>query len=144
GTASTTNTFDLSQANHGNKGNNITVTVTPNDGTLSGTPVTATATVVNSPPAVSVSFNTTSPQAGSTLTATAVPSDPGSDTVTLPSVWSVKRNRRKTTSNTTSTSDSLDLSQPGNGTTGDTVTVQVTPNDGTVNGTPASASAIIV
>jgi cyclophilin family peptidyl-prolyl cis-trans isomerase len=143
GTASTTNTFDLSQANHGNKGDKVTVTVTPNDGTLNGTPATATATVANSPPAVSVSLNTSSPPAGSTLTATAVPSDPDSDPVTLTYVWSVNSNVVKTTSNTTSKTDSLDLSQPGNGTTGNTVTVQVTPNDGTVNGTPASASAVI-
>jgi cyclophilin family peptidyl-prolyl cis-trans isomerase len=143
GDASKTNTFDLSQANHGNKGDRITVTVTPNDGTLNGTAVSATATVVNSPPAVSVSFNTTSPAAGTTLTATAVPSDPDSDSVTLTYVWKVNGNVVKTTSNTPNTTDSLDLSQPGNGTTGDTVTVTVTPNDGTANGTPATATAVI-
>jgi hypothetical protein len=72
-----------------------------------------------------------------------VPSDPDSDSVTLTYVWKVNGNVVKTTSNTPITTDSLDLSQPGNGTTGDTVTVTVTPNDGTANGNPATATAVI-
>src|SRR5207248_1815650 len=99
-TASTTDTLDLSQVPNIKKGDTVKVTVTPSDGLLNGTAATATATLVNSPPAVSVSLNTTSPPAGSTLTATAVPSDPDSDPVTLTYVWSVNNNVVKTTSNT--------------------------------------------
>ena len=40
----------------------------------------------------------------------------------------------KTTANTTASSDTLDLSQSGNGNKGDTITVAVTPNDGYTNG----------
>ena len=40
--------------------------------------------------------------------------------------------------------DTLDLSVAGNGDAGDTVSVEVTPNDGTVNGAVVSAQATVV
>ena len=50
GSPSSTDTFDLSLAGHGDKGDAVTVEVTPYDGTLAGPIVTATAVVAPTPP----------------------------------------------------------------------------------------------
>jgi hypothetical protein len=61
--------------------------------------------------------------------------------VTFTYVWKVNGNTVRTTSETSSTTDTLDLSEPGNGDRGDTITVEMTPNDGTDDGATATDSA---
>ena len=100
-------------------------------------------TVTNTAPSATVSLNTASPGTNDTLTATATRADADSDTVTLTYVWKVNGTVRKTTSNSSSLSDTFDLSQAGNGNNGDTITVEVTPNDGATNGTMVSDSASV-
>ena len=51
--------------------------------------------------------------------------------------------RRGSTTDTTALTDTLDLSVAGNGDAGETVSVEVTPNDGTVNGTLVSAQVTV-
>src|SRR5438105_15069367 len=138
-----TDTFDLSQPGTGDLGDTITVEVTPNDGTVSGTTASDTATVADHAPTATVSLNDHSPKTNDTLTATATKADVDGDTVTLTYVWKVNGVVKKTTSGSSALTDTFDLSQPGNGDLGDTITVEVTPNDGTVNGTTASATATV-
>jgi len=45
-TAATSDSFDLGQPGNGNKGDVVTVELTPSDGTLSGATATASATIV--------------------------------------------------------------------------------------------------
>jgi cyclophilin family peptidyl-prolyl cis-trans isomerase len=100
-------------------------------------------TVSNRPPTVALTLNTTRPTTTTTLTATATPSDPDGDPVKLTFVWSVNGTVFRTINSTASTTDNLDLTTVPNLKTGDSITLQVTPNDGTVNGAPASASAVV-
>ena len=67
---------------------------------------------------------------------------PTRDTVSLHYVWKVNGTTRKTT-DTTALTDTFDLSVAGNGDAGETVSVEVTPNDGTVNGTLVSAQVVV-
>src|SRR5207244_3060170 len=78
-----------------------------------------------------------------TLTATATKADVDGDTVVLTYVWKVNGVVKKTTSGSSSLIDTFDLSLSGNGGEGDTVTVEVTPNDGTVNGSTANDTATV-
>ncbi len=73
---------------------------------------------------------------------TATRSDADGDTTTLTYVWKLNGVVRKTTTATSSLTDTIDLStiSPANG---DTLSVEVTPNDGTGNGTMVSASATV-
>jgi fibronectin type 3 domain-containing protein len=138
-------TLDLSLAGNGDKGQQIRVRATPDDGTTAGAAVTSLAlTIANSGPSATVALDPASPDSNATLTATASVADADGDPVTLTYVWQVNGTSRKTTSNTTSLTDTLDLSVGGNGDPGDTVTVRVTPSDGTVSGAPASSSAQVV
>src|SRR5207249_1791686 len=81
------------------------------------------------------------PKTNDTLTATATKSDGDADPVTLTYVWKVGGTTVRTTSGTTSLTDTLDLSQAGNGDHGDAVTVTVTPNDGIEDGTAVAFAA---
>src|SRR5206468_3335164 len=122
------------------QGDVITVEATPTDAPgLSGTLKSNTVTVANTAPTATVSLNDHSPKTNDTLTATATKADADGDTVTLTYVWKVNGLVKKTTSGSSSLTDTFDLSQPGNGDLGDTITVEVTPNDGTANGAAASA-----
>ena len=77
------------------------------------------------------------------LTATATRSDVDADTITLTYVWKVNGTVRKTTAGSSSLTDTFDLAGVGNGDGGDTVSVEVTPSDGTASGTTVSAQAIV-
>ncbi|MBL8867297.1 MAG: pre-peptidase C-terminal domain-containing protein, partial [Planctomycetia bacterium] len=83
----------------------------------------------NTAPSVSVQFNTTSPGTNDLLTATVTPVDPDGDPVYLTYVWRVNGVVVRTTGSTTTTTDTLDLSQLGNGNRGDVITVAVASND---------------
>jgi hypothetical protein len=139
----TTGTLDLSQPGNGDRGQTISVQVTPSDGTLTGTAASAITTVSDTPPTATVTLNTASPRTNDTLTATATRFDVEGDPVTLTYVWKVNGSIVKTTPNVTTLTDTLNLATAGNGDRGDTVTVEVTPNDGTVNGTTATAIATV-
>ena len=140
----TSATLNLGTAGNGDRGDLIRVRVTADDGNATSAPVTSSpVTVTNTAPSATVSLNTASPGTNDTLTATATRADADSDTVTLTYVWKVNGTVRKTTSNSSSLTDTFDLSQAGNGNNGDTITVEVTPNDGTTNGTMVSAQAVV-
>src|SRR5207249_1368227 len=144
GSSSLTDTFDLSVAGNGSKGDTIAVEVTPNDGTVGGTAVSATATVQNSAPTATVSLNTTTPKTNDMLTATATKTDADDgDTVTLTYAWNVSGIIKESTARSRSVTDTLHGGLPGYGGKGDTIAVEVTPNDGTVGGTAVSATATV-
>src|SRR5205823_1082675 len=58
-------------------------------------------------------------------------------------VWTVNGTIKQTTAGSASLTDTFDLSVAGNGDTSDVITVQVTPNDGTVDGTTVGDSATV-
>src|SRR5205823_591664 len=82
-------------------------------------------------------------QTNDTLTATATKFDDNGDPVTLTYVWIVNGTVVKTTANSTSLTDTLDVSLSGNGDKGQTITVAVTPNDSFVNGATVLGSASV-
>jgi autotransporter-associated beta strand protein len=140
----TLSTLDLSQPGNGDKDQHISVLVTPSDGILTGNPVSsAFVTIQNSPPTATVSLNSHAPLTNDTLTATATEADADGDPVSLTFVWTVNGVPRRTFSSATALTDTFDLSVAGNGDKGQTVTVTVTPNDGTVDGAAASDSALV-
>ena len=137
-------TLDLSLVGNGDKGDVIRIRITPNDGTANGTSLTSSAvTIANTAPAATVAISPNPPDTNSQVTATATRSDADGDTVTLTFVWRVNGAVKKTMSNTTSLTDTFDLASVGNGDPGDSLTVQVTPSDGSVSGAIASASATV-
>ena len=80
--------FDLSLVGHGNNGQNVSVTVTPNDGTVDGAPATDTATVGNAAPVVdSVAIDQAAPLTNDTLSATVTSHDADGDTVATSYQW---------------------------------------------------------
>ncbi len=124
-------------------GDEITVEVTPTDGNDG---VTATASVfVNRAPVIdSVSLTPAEPTTNQTLTATVATSDSENDGVTLTYVWKVNGSVVQTTSNSSSLTDTLDLSVSGHGNEGDQVTVEVTPHDGHAAGETATGSTVVL
>ena len=142
-TSHLTDTLDLSTLSEDAVGKVVTVTVTPKDGVVNGTAVSATSTISsNVAPTATVAITPASPTKTSTLTATATATDPNGQAVMLTYVWKVGTNIVKTTPATSSLTDTLDL----NGVTinsGATVTVEVTPNDGVTNGMIASANKTV-
>ena len=139
----TGSTLNLATAGNGDRGDLIRVRVTVNDGTVNSSAVTSSpVTVANTAPVATVTVGPAAPDTAATLTATATKSDADADTVSLHYVWKVNGTTRKTT-DTTALTDTFDLSVAGNGDAGDTVSVEVTPNDGTVNGTLVSAQVVV-
>jgi serine protease AprX len=115
----------------------VSVTVTPDDGTLTGSPATGSGTIADQPPVATVSLGG-SLQVGGRATAAATATDPEGDPVTLTYVWlingaqmkvDVGRRRR----------DSYFV--PAWVPAGETITVRVVPDDGFVEGAAATASA---
>ncbi|MCA1554701.1 MAG: Ig-like domain repeat protein, partial [Chloroflexi bacterium] len=119
-----------------------------NDGIADSNTATITVTLSNSAPSATLSLNTSSPRTTDVLTATATRSDSDADAVTLTFVWKKFSggitSTVKTTANTTSLTDTLDLSVAGNGDHGDNITVEVTPDDGHTNGATVSLSAVVI
>ncbi len=142
-TTTLTDTLDLSTIGTEVPGNNVTVEVTPNDGTVNGAKVTATRVLVNSAPTVTVALSPESPFVNSVLTAKATAADVDGQPVKLTYVWKVGSTVVKTTSATTSRTNTLDLRTIGIEVAGDNITVEVTPNDGTVDGTKAIATRVL-
>jgi fibronectin type 3 domain-containing protein len=96
----------------------------------------------NTPPSATVSLNSSTPLTNDTLTATATKTDAEGQAVSLTYVWKVNGVSKRTTT-TTSLTDSFNLGTAGNGDKGDSVIVEVTPNDGLVDGTTVSAGATV-
>jgi DNA-binding beta-propeller fold protein YncE len=134
--------FDLAVAGNGDHGDTVVVEVVASDGNLDSGAATAGATVVNSPPTVAVSLNTTAPTTKTVLVATAVGQDADRDVLTYAYTWKLNGVVRRTVT-TTSTTDRYDISLKGNGKKGDVVTVTVTASDGTLTSPAASLSATI-
>ena len=111
---------------------------------LSGEFVTTTfqVTVVNDPPTATVAITPTDPTSVSVLTATATTSDVNGQSVSLSYVWKVGSNTVKTISATTNLTDTLDLTNMTVN-VDDIVTVEVTPNDGTIDGLTVTDSVTI-
>jgi hypothetical protein len=97
----------------------------------------------NGAPSATLSLSPTNPTTNQTLTATVTPSDPDGDAVSLVYNWKVNGVSVRATSWTAARSDSLDLAVPGNGNAGDVISVDVTPNDGKVNGSTATSSVTV-
>ena len=141
-TSSLTDTLDLSTLSQDAVGQVVTVTVTPNDTVADGTAVTATRTIsANVAPTATVALTPASPTTTSTLTATATAADSNGQAVTLTYVWKVGNTIVRTFA-TSSLTDTLDLTTVDSVTvtSGDLVTVEVTPRDGILNGTIATAN----
>ena len=138
-------TLDLSVAGNGDRGDVIRAVVTPNDGSVNGTAQTSSPlTVGDTAPTASVVLNTHAPDTNATLTATGTKSDvDAADSVTVTFVWKVNGAVRKTTANSSLLTDTFNLATAGNGDAGDTVTVEVTPSDGTLAGTLVSDTATV-
>ncbi len=107
-----------------------------------GTSVTNSFTL-NRAPTATVELSPSAPKTNQTLTATATKADADNDDVTLTFVWKNGNTVVKQTDASTGLTDTLDLSQTGNGNKGDTITVTVTPNDGRTNGTAATANVTV-
>ena len=118
--------------------------LTPDDGSDEGSAFTTDpVTIVNTAPSATVALSDSGPGTDDTLIATASRNDDDGDPVLLTYVWKVDGVTKQTTSNVASLSDSFDLSVTGNGDNGQTVTVTVTPNDGTEAGTPDTDTATV-
>ena len=138
-------TLNMATAGNGGKGDAIRVRVVANDGLDDSAPVTSSpVTVLNTIPVASVSIDDTTPGSNDVITATATRSDLDGDTVTLTYVWRVNNVVRQTTSNSSSLTDTFDLSLANHGNTSDEVTVTVTPNDGEQNGNAATSATATV
>ena len=118
-------------------GDTITCTVTPNDGTASGTPLSTSVSVGNNPPVLSsVSLSPTSATEGSTLTCTpGSASDPEGDPISYSYSWTV------------------DGASPGVSTSSlssayfaknNAVRCTVTPTDGSATGTPVASNTVTI
>jgi len=95
-------------------------------------------------PSATVGLDNQSPETNDVLTATATKSGPEGRTVSLTFVWQVNGIERRTYTSDTALTDTFDLSVPGHGDRGDTITVTVTPRDGTVVGASVSEAVTVV
>src|SRR5207237_690969 len=130
--------FDLSTAGHGDHGDAVSVTVTPNDGTANGAAATDTATVANTAPAADVAPAAPRPRTDDTLSATTTKTDADGDPVTLAYVWKLNG-----TVVAGATGATLDLSTAGHGDKGDAISATVTPNDGAAIGAAVTDTATV-
>jgi len=115
----------------------ITCSVTPSDGTNTGTTLSDTLTVSNTAPSVSaVSLSPSSPATGDTLVASASTSDADGDSLSLGYDWYVDGGYVASGSSTLSGASYFDRDQ--------TVSVVVTPSDGTDSGSSLTSSTVTV
>jgi hypothetical protein len=125
------------------KGDTVTCTVTPNDGTVDGSPDSGSIVIGNTAPTVTgVTVLSTTDADGDGYNTTAIAAD------TLECTWTFDDGDGGSDNSTVEWSDGTSVL--GTGTTlsgafvgGDTITCTVTPNDGTVDGTPDSGSIVI-
>ena len=94
-------------------------------------------------PTATARLNTHAPLTNDLLTATATKSDPDGDPVSLTYVWKVNGAVKQTHVSAAALTDTFDLGLPGNGDCGDVITVEVTSNDGFVNGATVADTATV-
>jgi len=120
---------------------------TPSSGFSTGAGGDSTTVVgkyaANAAPSATVMLSTAAPLTNAVLTATASKADADGNAVTLTYTWRVNGVTRQTTSSSSSLTDTFDLGATGNGDVGQTVVVEVTPNDGLVSGASVSAAAVV-
>ena len=120
------------------KGDTLQCTVTPTDGTDTGTPVLSSSTTVgNAPPTIdSATLSPSTAYENSTLTCAPVnPSDADGDTVSQIYEWYVNNTLISSTGNTLTGSDFN---------VNDTVFCRVTPSDGGDLGTSETSNSIVI
>jgi hypothetical protein len=134
-------TLDLAHAGNGDRGDAISVAVIPTDGALAGAALTSTAVIVvdSAPSILSVAISPPSPSTGQIVNADVTSSDPDGDAVSYTYRW-----LRNGTAIPGAVAATLDLFDPGNGDEGDTLTVTVTPSDGTVAGVAVTSAGATV
>jgi hypothetical protein len=110
---------------------------------LSSSDAAALANFQFPPVSATVSLDTHAPQTNDVLTATATIANGNGDPVTLTYVWKVNGTVRRIFTSATALSDTFDLSLAGNGSYGDTVSVELTPTDGSVSGTTVADTATV-
>ena len=121
------------------RGQTYTCTVTPDDGkgSATGTAGSASVTIGNTAPKMSaVSLAPTTPYTNDTLTATASATDVDGDSLSLTYAWYVNGSLYSSGSSNTLSGSAFSR--------GNSVYVVVTPNDGTVSGSPMSSSTVTV
>ena len=118
-------------------GDSVTCTVTPSDGTDTGTPISASLTIDNTPPILDgVTLSPDPAYEGDTLTCTAgSTTDDDGETVTLVYAWNVD-GVDPGVSTSTLDSSSFDRDQ--------TVHCTVTPQDGSEDGEPVTSNEIVI
>lgn len=117
-------------------GDTVMCTVTPDDGTDTGTALSDSITIGNSPPEITaLTLTPAAPGTDDTLVTTATTSDADGDTVRLAYEWEINGALVAASSSKLAGTAWFDR--------GDTVTVTATPYDGADYGTPMSASVTI-
>jgi streptogramin lyase len=96
----------------------------------------------SSAPTATVTLSSATPDTDATVTATVVAGDRGGAPISLSFAWSVNGTVIQSAT-TNSLTDAYDLSLPGHGDYGDTVTVTVVPTAGGLTGMAARASALV-
>lgn len=121
---------------HFNKGDTVAVTVTPNDGTVSGTAASVSWVIQNTAPVVaSVSVTPATPTTGTALTCTPTASDADGDALTYSYQWAVG-GVNVGAPQTTGSSTAAGVTYVG----GQVVTCTVTASDGTATSVGVSGS----
>ena len=125
----------------GDKHDQVSVEVTPNDGEVNGTGVTSSAvTIGDTAPVIdSVSITPSSPLTNDVLTANVAGHDIDGDAVTYAYQWF-----QNGVAIDGATGAILDLSVAGNGDRGDQISVQVTPTDGEMDGAAVGSGKVTV
>ena len=143
GVASTETSASLNGTTAFAKGQEIVVTVTPNDGTDAGSPLSSSAiTVSNTPPgAPTVSISPAEPEEDDDLVCTVDvdSTDADGDAISYSMSWTVD-GVAWTGSTTTWSGDTISADDTAKG---ETWTCTVTPNDGEDDGSTASAEATV-
>ena len=118
-------------------GDTVVCTVTPDDGTDAGTPLSDTVSIANQPPEVdSVVLSPSSPDTADTVSATVTTHDDDGDTVSVSYAWYVDGGLVAATGSSLDGASWFDKHQD--------VYVVVTPNDGAEDGTAVSSSSVTV
>jgi len=119
-------------------GDTVICTVTPSDGVDEGTPVTDSVTIGNTAPeVVSVTLTPASVYTEDTVTATVTTSDADGDSVSVSYVWKV--DGAVVSGETGATLDGSDHFDKG-----ETITVVVTPTDGSTEGDSMTSDGVTV
>ncbi|RYX80740.1 hypothetical protein EON83_27305 [bacterium] len=134
-------TMDLAKTGNGDRGDLISVEVRATTGALTSTPVTSPAVaVVNAGPVVnSLSLTPSAPKTNTILRAIASATDPDGDAIVYMYVW--MKNGVKIQGEDGST---LDLGKPGNGDTGDKISVLIKARDYSAASAPVTSAEVTI